>query len=299
MMEKPRIVFFGTPEFAAIVLERMIGGGFTPVAVVCNPDRPVGRKKVITPPPVKLVAIKNRIEVFQPEKLNDVRDSLFALRSDIFIVAAYAKIIPQDILDIPQRGSIGVHPSLLPKYRGTSPIQFAILNGDSETGVSLFLMDEKADHGEIISKFQAQISNDETSETLGKKLAELSGNLLVETLPKFLAGGIVPKKQDEAQATYTKKLTTDDTFIPWEDIERAMYDGGTLAETIDRKIRAFFPEPGVWTLRQGLRLSSAECPQCKPLRDKKRMKILAAKVLDGKLKLFTVQYEGKKLAPYA
>ncbi|MBI2594734.1 MAG: methionyl-tRNA formyltransferase, partial [Candidatus Colwellbacteria bacterium] len=135
-----RYVFFGTPRFAAIILEKLINTGIPPVALVCNPDKPVGRKQVITPPPTKTCIlkqesrIKNKIQIFQPEELGMIRDSLFTLQPDVFIVAAYAKILPKKILEIPRLGTIGVHPSLLPKYRGPSPIQSAILAGEEETG---------------------------------------------------------------------------------------------------------------------------------------------------------------------
>src|SRR3989344_5918744 len=138
-----KFVFFGSPEFAAIVLEKLIKAGFMPAAVVCAPDAPAGRKKIPTPPPAKVrimnyeERIKNKIQILQPETLSIIHDSLFVIQPDFFIVAAYAKIIPKEILDIPRLGTIGVHPSLLPKYRGASPIQSAILNDEAETGTTL------------------------------------------------------------------------------------------------------------------------------------------------------------------
>src|SRR6266481_8138985 len=149
-----KYVFFGTPEFAAIVLDELIAAGFLPDAIICNPDRPAGRKKVITPPPVKkLIAergLESQTKILQPEKPTP---ELFKEFDDIdfFVVAAYAKIIPQSILDIPRLGAIGVHPSLLPKYRGSSPIQSAILAGEMETGVTLYMLDHKMDHGPMLA----------------------------------------------------------------------------------------------------------------------------------------------------
>ncbi|PIU98594.1 methionyl-tRNA formyltransferase, partial [Candidatus Wolfebacteria bacterium CG03_land_8_20_14_0_80_40_12] len=187
-------VFFGTPEFAAIILEKLINVGLLPQAIVCNPDKPVGRKKIVTPPPTKLVIrnqkIEDRIKILQPEDL-DFKFQILNSKFDFFIVAAYAKILPKGILNIPRLGTIGVHPSLLPKYRGPTPIQTAILNGDEETGASLFLLDEEIDHGKIISNEKLEMRN-EDYKILSKKLAGLGAELLIKTLPDFMAGKITP-----------------------------------------------------------------------------------------------------------
>jgi len=276
-----RYVFFGTPEFAAIILEKLIGAGLIPAFVVCNPDRPAGRKKILTPPPVKQrimnyeSGIRNKIKILQPEKLDkDFLNSLFLIHNsspfDFFVVAAYGKIIPQKLLEIPRRGTIGVHPSLLPKYRGATPIQTAILNGEDITGVTLFLMDEQIDHGPVLA--QRTLENGELGmmnyETLHDKLAELAGNMLVETIPKYLKGEYTLHPQNDKDATYTKKFKDDDAFV---DLEK---DDPIL---IERKVRALNPEPGVWTFQNN-----------------KRMKILEAELIDGKIKLKKIQFEGKK-----
>ena len=228
-----KFIFFGTPDFAAIILEKLINSGYVPKAVVCNPDKPVGRKKIITPPPVKVLIMKHEIwniPVLQPEKL----DKSFMLQvsssiTDIFIVAAYSNIIPKEILNIPKLGTIGIHPSLLPKYRGATPIQTAILNNDQETGTTLFLMDEKLDHGAIIANSEFRIQNSEWNyEALMKKLANLSADLLIKTLPDFIAGKITPLPQDESLATFTKKFKTEDAFIKPEDLKQAEISGGSL-----------------------------------------------------------------------
>lgn len=265
-------IFFGTPKFSAEILERLIEAGFAPAGVVCNPDRPTGRKKVITPPPTKVLAQKHGIPVYQPDKLAgfDVRGASFA------IVAAYAKIIPREVINAFPNGIIGVHPSLLPKYRGASPIQSAILNGDKETGVALYQMDEKIDHGDIIATREIAIESDETYETLEGKLADMAGRLLIEILPKFgpPAGGgeIRPAAQDESRATFTKKFSTQDGFVDLDKDDPAI---------IYRKVRALNPEPGVWTMKGD-----------------KRMKILKAEFDSSaggsKLKLKEIQYEGGK-----
>jgi len=239
---KSSFIFFGTPEFAAIILEKLIKAGFIPEAVVCNPDQLVGRKKILTPPPVKSLIIKNeawniKIKILQPEKLDSsfiIKVSCF--KPDFFIVSAYGKIIPKEILDIPHLGTIGVHPSLLPKLRGPSPIQTAIINGDKKTGASLFMLDEKIDHGPILAKRECELKN-ENYEELSKKLAELAADLAIETLPKWLREEIKPAPQNETEATYTKMVKRKDGEINLQQ---------ETAEEIDRKIRALNPEPGTY-----------------------------------------------------
>lgn len=231
-----------------------------PALVICNPDKPVGRKQVITPPPAKAMAQKHGIPVAQPDTLNtEVFKRLNMEELDFAIVAAYAKILPLEILKLPRLGMVGVHPSLLPKYRGTTPIQSAILAGEAETGTTLFLLDEKVDHGAILAQCVLQIANQDTYETLLEKLANLSGELLVETLPKFAQGTIDLQTQDENLATLTKKFKAEDGLVDLGKEDEA---------TIEKKIRALNPEPGVYVIK-----------------DEKRVKILDAQ---------TIQYEGGK-----
>ncbi len=285
-----KYLFFGTPELAAIILEKLIKAGFIPEAVICNPDKPVGRKKIITAPATKIIAQKYNIPVWQPEKINlqnllkyDTsrgRTTCHNNKYDFFVVAAYSQIIPKEILEIPRLGTIGVHPSLLPKHRGATPIQTAILNGDEITGTTLYLMDEKMDHGRIISNLKSQILNLSTYETLMRKLAKLSADLLIETLPNIENKIKNAQPQNEAEATFTRKFATEDAFIKPEDLAAAIQSGGKAVE-IERKIRALNPEPGVFTLRQA---------QGKL----KRMKLLEAEIVDEKLKLTKIQVEGKK-----
>lgn len=263
-----KYVFFGSPEFAAIILEKLINADWPPAVVVCNPDRPVGRKQIITSPPSKIIAQRYGIKVWQPEKFEAEAEKLMIGKIDFAIVAAYAKILPKEIIELPRLGTIGVHPSLLPKYRGATPIQSAILAGEKETGVTLFLIDERVDHGSIFGKSEILIQKSETHETLMKKLAALSGDLLTATLPKFIKGEIKPRPQDESLAIYTKKFITEDGYVDLEKDDPIV---------IERKIRALNPEPGVWFRRKG-----------------KRIKILEAELVDGKLKLKKIQEEGKK-----
>ncbi|MCP6720015.1 MAG: methionyl-tRNA formyltransferase [Patescibacteria group bacterium] len=279
MLSAPKYIFFGTPEFAAIILEKLIAAHMPPVLIVCNPDRPVGRKKVITSPPTKLLAAQHNIPISQPETLLNYKPPTTNYKPDFFIVAAYAKIIPKDILKIPRLGTVGVHPSLLPKYRGPTPIQAAILSGDEKTGVTLFLIDEEIDHGPILA--QRALENYELGimnyKELEKGLAGMSGDLLVETLLKFIKGEIKPQPQDETQATYTKKFKIEDAYV---DLEK------DNPVAVERKIRALNPEPGVWTISTG----------GKPfdIAQGKRVKLLEAELAERELKLKKIQVEGKK-----
>jgi len=291
-----KYVFFGTPEFAARVLEKLIASGLAPAVVVCNPDRPVGRKQVLTAPPIKSLFLKpearnldGAVPVLQPEKLDDgFRFQVSGFRPDLFVIASYGKILPADVLAIPRLGTVVVHPSLLPKYRGATPIQSALLAGDATTGVSLLLADEKVDHGPVLAKREAHIVKRETYETLVQKLANLAGELLVETLPKYVAGEITLQSQDESQATFTKKFTTEDSYVLEADLKTAL-DGSNpeAARAIDRKIRALNPEPGVWSQINGLAIGHTQ------ITGNKRVKLLDAEVVDGALKLTVIQIEGK------
>ncbi len=273
-----KFVFFGTPRFAAIVVGRLIQNGFPPVAVVTNPDRPAGRKKVITPPPVKVVSQKlnPRIPVLQPEKIDEgFLEQLREINADFFLVAAYGKILPKSLIEIPPLGTIGVHPSLLPKLRGATPIQSAILNGLKETGVSLFLIDEKMDHGPVLLMKSLEIHGHDNAESLSDRLAILGSDMVADAIPNIAS--MEPMSQDEKEATYVTKFTADDAYVNPEELERAEKGIGDSAEIVSRKIRAYTPEPGAWTIRDG-----------------KRVKLLDSEITDGKLVLRSVQIEGKK-----
>ena len=267
-------VFFGSFHISAEILEHLIAGGFMPSHVVCSPDRPAGRKKVLTAPAVKTLVLEKKwlIEILQPDSPRAICNELRALNPDFFVVMGYPHIIPQTILDIPRLGTIGVHPSLLPKYRGASPMQSVLLDGETMTGVSLYIMDAKMDHGPIIAKREVQITNGETNESLGHKCAKAAGELLAQTIPQFVAGAIKAKEQDHAQATFTRKFTTEDGKV----------DMATDApELIYRKIKALNPEPSVWTMNF-------------PGREGVRVKLLDADWVDGKLRVTEIQPDGKK-----
>jgi len=259
---KMRIVFIGTPKFGAIILEKLIENKFKPVLVITAQDKPVGRKQILTPSTVKIIAQKYNIPV--QNTIYKIRDT----KPDLVVVAAFSQILPKEILTIPKYGCLNVHPSLLPKYRGPSPIQAAILNGDKKTGATIILMDEKMDHGEIVANSEFQITNSKiTSEELLKELANLGAKLLVETIPKWVNDKIKLKVQDESRATYTKILKKEDGKINWQ----------KPAEKIERQIRALNPWPGTYTIYKG-----------------KRLKILKAEILNNQLVIKEAQLEGKK-----
>ncbi|OGY63727.1 MAG: methionyl-tRNA formyltransferase [Candidatus Harrisonbacteria bacterium RIFCSPLOWO2_02_FULL_41_13b] len=272
-----RYIFFGTPNFAAIILEKLIKSSLIPSAVVCNPDRPIGRKKNITPPPTKSLALHYNIPILQPEILTNNKLQITNYKPDFFVVAAFSKILSKEILQIPRLGTIGIHPSLLPKYRGATPIQTAILNGDIETGTTLYLIDEKIDHGAIVANIKYSISNIKKYEETLKDLAELSADLLIKTLPKFKNGEIKPQLQNENESSYTKKFTSQDGYIEPDILEKAQGGDLKLATDIDRRIRALNPEPGTYTIQNG-----------------KRVKLLEAQIQNGKLRITKLQIEGKK-----
>jgi len=236
-MNPLKIIFLGTPEFGAIILRGLIKNDLRPVFVVTTPDKPVGRDQVVTPPPVKTVAKENDILVLQPEKLKEITDKIKELNPDLIIVAAYGKLIPKEIIDIPKYGILNAHPSLLPKYRGSAPIQSAILNGDGTTGTTIMLIAEKLDSGPILSQEEVEVEEKETHKTLHDKLAEVSRDLLIRTIPDWVSGKIKPKEQDESRATYFKEVRKEDGRINWQE----------PALQIERKVRAFDPWPGTYT----------------------------------------------------
>jgi methionyl-tRNA formyltransferase len=283
-------VFFGSPVFARLVLEQLAAADMLPVAVVCNPDRPKGRRQVMTPPEVKKYILENKlpIEILQPEDPSSVSQVLRSMFPDFFVVAAYGKLLKKELLDIPRLGTLGVHSSLLPKYRGTSPIHGAILAGEAETGATIYMMDDKMDHGAILAQFKVPISGDDTHETLAQKIWEGGGKVLAELLPEYLAGKVKPRAQDEAKATYTKKFTSQDGYIEPKDLEAALSGNTEKAAVIDRKIRVFGVEPGIWTKGWKMEHGTWDIPA------NKRIKLLEARIESGKLVLKKILIEGKK-----
>lgn len=237
-MSDARIVFAGTPEFAAASLQALIDSEFVPIAVLTQPDRPAGRGKQLRASPVKELAIENGIDVMQPTTLkdDDVVAQLAVLDADIMIVAAYGLLLPQNVLDIPRCGCLNVHASLLPRWRGAAPIQAAILAGDEQTGVCLMSMTAGLDCGPVFAETALEIGAGETAGELHDRLATAGGELLVEQLSDILAGNMVEREQDESLATYAPKIKTSDAEIDWQ----------RPASELARLVRAYNPVPGAY-----------------------------------------------------
>ena len=237
-MTKPRSVFFGTPDFAVSIVEATAEVTDL-VAVVTQPDKPKGRGRELTPPPVKVWAEARGLPVFQPEKLRDgvLAAELRKLAPDVAVVAAYGSILPTELLELPRRGCVNVHASLLPKYRGAAPIQWAIADGETETGVSLMRMDEGLDTGDVISMMKLPIADDDTCASLHGKLAELGGEIIRRDLVAYVEGALDPVPQDHGSATLAKIL----------DKEEGRIDFRMPAKRIVDRLRGFTPWPGAFT----------------------------------------------------
>jgi methionyl-tRNA formyltransferase len=243
MLVAMSIVFIGTPDFAVPSLRRLAADGHTISAVITQPDRPAGRSRRLAPPPVKVAAEELGLMLLQPATLRDadVLDSIRALQPEAIVAVAYGQILRQELLDIPPRGVLNVHPSLLPRHRGASPIAGAILAGDDETGVSIMLMDAGMDTGPILAQLRIPFRPDYTTEWLTGQLAHLGADLLAETLPRWLGGQIKPQPQDDSLATATKLIRKEDGAIDWS----------LPAVEIWRRIRAYNPWPGASTVLDG------------------------------------------------
>ncbi len=231
-----KIVFMGTPEFGSTSLQKMIDNDINPFLVVTNPDKPVGRGKQIQQSRVAQLATRNNIDVFKPQTMQELESKMEEVKPDLIVIASYGKIISKKVLDIPKYKTINVHPSLLPKYRGPSPIQYAILNGDKKTGVTIMLVELEMDSGDILNQKEYVIKDKTNYEELSHELALIGGDLLVNTINDWVSGKIKPKKQDSFPV-YTKILDRFDGRIDWKD----------SAEEIERQVRAFNPWPGAYT----------------------------------------------------
>lgn len=235
-MNKANVVFAGTPEFALVSLRALVEAGVIPAVVLTQPDRPSGRGKKTSGSPVKQFAQDSGIPVWQPQTLKDP-DIVAALRDfepDLMVVAAYGLLLPQDVLDIPGRGCLNVHASLLPRWRGAAPIQAAILAGDKQTGISLMHMEAGLDSGPVYARESFDIEADMTAGDAHDRLAELGGAMLVASLPKILDGSLKAEQQDNLLATYAPKIKTSDASIDW----------GQPATDMHRHVRAYNPVPG-------------------------------------------------------
>lgn len=229
----------GTPEFAGEILSALINEKYNIISAYTQPDKKIGRKQLLEKSPVKIVAEKNNIPVFTPVRLNVAAISeIEKQKPDIIVVAAYGKILPKAVLDLPEFGAINVHASLLPKYRGASPIQNAILNGETEAGATIMLMGEGIDTGDILSRRTVQINKNETSLELSKKLAGISASLLLKTIPLWLEKKITPRKQNDSMAGYCPMIKREDGKINWNDPAKNIYNC----------FRAFHPWPGIFSV---------------------------------------------------
>lgn len=243
-----RLVFCGTPAFAVPTLQALLSAGHSMELVLCQPDRPSGRGLSLTVPPVKRAALDAGIEVLQPEKIRknqELRARLETIRPDAIIVVAYGRLIPRWMLDLPRYGNLNLHGSLLPKYRGAAPIQWAVANGETVTGVTTMRLDEGVDTGETLLRRELPIGSDDTAEDIFPRLAELGAPLMVETLAALEAGTIQPQKQDNSLATNAPMLTRDDGRIDPARTARSIYD----------RWRGFQPWPGAWTTIRGKKLT--------------------------------------------
>jgi len=272
-MEKIKFVFFGTDEFSVKVVETLKQRGYLPNLIVTVPDKPQGRKLKITAPPIKIWGEENKIEVFQPESLrnDNVIKKLEVANLSFAVVASYGKIIPDKILRLPIRGCLNIHPSLLPKYRGATPIESAIINGEKFNGISIILLDEEMDHGPLVAQKKISISDNTYYPEIRDLYATSGGELLADILPDWLAQKIKPIEQNHLEATYTKKITKSDGLISLSDHNQINYN----------KIRALTPWPGAYFI----------------LKQKDRdLKIIItqADLLDNQLKIKKVKPEGKR-----
>ena len=239
-----RIVFMGTAELACASLKALLDSpSFEVLGAVTQPDRPKGRDLKLQPSPVKKIAVSNGLPIWQPERARhpDFLVELAALRLDVLVVAAYGQILPQSMLDLPRYGGVNVHTSLLPKYRGAAPIQWAILNDEAETGVTIMKMAAGLDTGDILSRRSVPILPEDNSATLHDRLAVLGAELLVPTILDYTSGGITPQPQAEAEASYARKITKEDGRLDWAQSARTLWN----------RVRAFTPWPGAFTSLPG------------------------------------------------
>ena len=238
-----KIIFAGTPQFAASALAAVLAQKYEVIAVLTQPDRPAGRGMHLTPSPVKLLAMQHGIQVMQPPtlKTSDIQQQLSALKADVMIVAAYGLILPQAVLQMPRYGCLNIHASLLPRWRGAAPIQRALLAGDSETGITIMQMDEGLDTGAMLLKEACSISVSDTTETLHDKLALLGAKNIIEALQRLEEGRLIGVTQDNAQASYAAKLNKTEAQLDWK----------MSAAQLQRAVRAYKPFPGAFSLFGG------------------------------------------------
>ncbi|MCA1059217.1 methionyl-tRNA formyltransferase [Rossellomorea aquimaris] len=238
-----KVIFMGTPDFSVPVLQSLIDEKYDVIAVVTQPDRPVGRKRTLTPPPVKVAAEKHGIPVYQPEKIKNEEElnQVLALKPDLIVTAAFGQILPNALLEAPKYGCINVHASLLPELRGGAPIHYSILQGKEKTGITIMYMVEKLDAGDIISQVEVEIEERDHVGTLHDKLSVAGAKLLIETIPSLLRGEISPVKQDDEKATFARNIKREQEKIDWTKTGKEIYN----------HIRGLHPWPVAYTTLAG------------------------------------------------
>jgi methionyl-tRNA formyltransferase len=287
-----RIVFMGTPEFAVPTLERVVLAGHKVALVLTQPDRPKGRGGRLAPPPVKQAALRLGLGLYQPERVRrpEVVELLRAMDAAVMVVAGYGQIIPQSIIDLPRHGIINVHASLLPKYRGAAPVQWAVANGDRATGVTTMRINAGLDTGDMLLKYETAIGEEEDALELGARLAVAGADLLAETLDALEAGTVRPVPQNDHEATLAPILKKDDGLVDWS----------APAAAIANRARGFLPWPGTWTWFRGQvfhlwKARPAETGEgvCGTL-TVERKRLLVQCGAGTRLELIEVQQEGRK-----
>ncbi len=245
-----RVIFMGSPEFSVPPLEQLILNQYPVAAVYTQPDRAAGRGRALMPSPVKRTAAAWKLPVVQPTSLKspEALEELAGFRPDVIVVAAFGQILPRPVLSLPRYGCLNVHPSLLPRFRGASPVAAAILAGDLFTGVSIMLLDEGLDTGPLLARAQVPIAAQDTAGSLSAKLSRVGAQLLLEVLPRWLGGELTPRPQDEAQASYAGPISKQAGEIDWK----------LGARDVWRRVRAYQPWPGAYTRWQGRRLGILE-----------------------------------------
>ena len=292
MTQSLGLVFCGTPDFAVLTLEKLVAAGFRVHLVVTRPDRPKGRGLEFIASPVKQSALRLNLPITQPEQIktnDDFRAQLTALKPDAIIVVGYGRLIPPWMLDLPPLGNINLHASLLPKYRGAAPIQWAIAQGESVTGVTTMRLDVGLDTGEILLQLESSIAPEDTAETLAPRLASIGADLMVETLRGLQAGSIRPRPQDNSKATLAPILTKEDGLI----------DFSRSAAEIFNRLRGFQPWPGAHTKFRGKNLLIVKARPASDLLPPAELLVQADRLLVGcghstSLELLELQLEGKK-----
>jgi methionyl-tRNA formyltransferase len=288
-------VFMGTPDFAVPTLDSLVLGGHQVVAVYTQPDRPAGRGRGLVPPPVKRKALQLGLTVQQPASLRQPEEAqgLADLHPDIIVAAAFGRLLPQNILDIPPFGCLNVHPSLLPRHRGSSPVAAAILAGDEATGVSIMLLDKGMDTGPLLAQEQVIILPQDTTGSLTAKLAQVGARLLMQTLPLWLEDKIAPQPQDSEKATYSKPIAKESGRIDWR----------LPAVELCRRVRAFQPWPGCYSTWRGKVLKVIEAVSLPGMGEVGKVvaikgtqsATIGVQTGEGILGLLRIQLEGKQV----